>query len=98
MEFCNKEMGNVVLSIDGRKEVHDMMRPFRNGKGSYDMIVPQVPESSQTAETRQQYYVRGTFTHHNLDFAEDVCHFADRGIRCRFPWSRWLQPIRKSMR
>ncbi len=40
MEFCNKEMSNVVLSLDGRKEVNDKMRPFRNGKGSYDLIVP----------------------------------------------------------
>ena len=51
MEFANKEMGNVVLSIDGRKEVHDHMRPFRNGKGSYDMIVPKF---QQFAESRNQ--------------------------------------------
>lgn len=42
MEFCNKEMANVVLSVDGRKEVHDKMRPFRNGSGSYDLIMPEV--------------------------------------------------------
>ena len=67
MEFCNREMGNVVLSIDGRKEVHDKMRPFRKGTGSYDLIVPKF---QKFAESRHQdkYYVRGTFTHYNLDF------------------------------
>lgn len=79
MEFANKEMGNVVLSIDGRKEIHDHMRPFRNGKGSYDLIVPKF---QQFAESRNQdkYYVRGTFTHYNLDFADDVLHLADLGF------------------
>lgn len=80
MEFCNREMGNVVLSIDGRKEVHDFMRPFRNGKGSYDLIIPKF---QKFAESRNQdkYYVRGTFTHHNLDFAADVLHLADLGFQ-----------------
>ena len=80
MEFANKEMGNVVLSIDGRKEIHDHMRPFRNGKGSYDLIVPKF---QQFAESRNQdkYYVRGTFTHYNLDFADDVLHLADLGFK-----------------
>lgn len=79
MEFCNKEMANVVLSIDGRKEVHDFMRPFRKGKGSYDLVLPKF---KQFAESRNQekYYVRGTFTHHNLDFSEDVFHLADEGF------------------
>lgn len=59
MEFCNKEMGNVVMSIDGRKEVHDYMRPFRKGAGSYDLIVPKF---QKWAESRNQdkYYARGT--------------------------------------
>ncbi|MDD3218167.1 MAG: thioether cross-link-forming SCIFF peptide maturase [Lachnospiraceae bacterium] len=80
MEFANKEMGNVVLSIDGRKEVHDMMRPFRKGAGSYDLIVPKF---QQFAESRNQdkYYVRGTFTRNNLDFAADVLHLADLGFK-----------------
>ena len=80
MEFANREMANVVLSIDGRKEVHDHMRPFRNGKGSYDLIVPKF---QKFAESRHQdrYYVRGTFTHYNLDFAEDVLHLADLGFK-----------------
>ncbi len=80
MEFCNREMGNVVLSIDGRKEVHDHMRPFRKGAGSYDLIVPKF---QKFAESRHQdkYYVRGTFTHYNLDFAKDVLHLADLGFK-----------------
>ena len=80
MEFANKEMGNVVLSIDGRKEVHDYMRPFRKGAGSYDLIVPKF---QKFAESRNQdkYYVRGTFTHHNLDFSKDVLHLADLGFK-----------------
>ena len=80
MEFCNKEMGNVVLSIDGRKEVHDKMRPFRKGAGSYDLIVPKF---QKFAESRNQdkYYARGTFTHYNLDFAADVLHLADLGFK-----------------
>ena len=80
MEFANKEMSNVVLSLDGRKEVNDRMRPFRNGKGSYDVIVPKF---QKMAESRNQtnYYVRGTFTHDNLDFSEDVIHYADLGFK-----------------
>ncbi|MCI6629183.1 MAG: thioether cross-link-forming SCIFF peptide maturase [Lachnospiraceae bacterium] len=78
-EFVNKEMANVVLSIDGRKEVHDRMRPFRGGQGSYDIVVPKY---RKLAESRNQtnYYVRGTFTRHNLDFAADVMHLADLGF------------------
>ena len=80
LEFANKEMANIVLSIDGRKEVHDYMRPFRGGQGSYDGIVPKF---QKVAESRNQmdYYVRGTFTHHNLDFSEDVLHLADLGFK-----------------
>lgn len=80
MEFCNREMSNVVLSLDGRKEVNDRMRPFRKGAGSYDLIVPKF---QKFAESRNQtnYYVRGTFTRNNLDFSEDVLHFADLGFK-----------------
>lgn len=79
MEFANKEMSNVVLSIDGRKEVNDQMRPFRNGAGSYDLIVPKF---LKLAESRKQnnYYARGTFTRNNLDFSKDVLHLADLGF------------------
>lgn len=80
MEFCNREMGNVVLSMDGRKEVHDKMRPFRNGKGSYDLIVPKFQKFAESRD-QQKYYVRGTFTHYNLDFSEDVLHYADLGFK-----------------
>ncbi len=78
-EFADREMDNVVLSIDGRKEVNDSMRPFRGGQGSYDVIVPKF---QRFAESRGQkkYYVRGTYTHDNLDFAEDVLHLADLGF------------------
>lgn len=80
LEFANKEMANIVLSIDGRKCVHDKMRPFRGGQGSYDLIVPKF---QKVAESRNQmdYYVRGTFTHHNLDFSQDVLHLADLGFK-----------------
>ena len=80
MEFANREMANIVLSIDGRKEIHDKMRPFRGGQGSYDLIVPKF---QKVAESREQtrYYVRGTFTHNNLDFSRDVLHLADLGFQ-----------------
>ncbi|WP_283682274.1 thioether cross-link-forming SCIFF peptide maturase [Parablautia sp. Marseille-Q6255] len=79
MEFCNKEMANVVLSIDGRREVHDFMRPFRKGAGSYDLILPKFKKFADS-RNQQKYYVRGTFTHHNLDFSQDVLHLADEGF------------------
>lgn len=80
LEFANKEMSNVVLSIDGRKEINDLMRPTRSDKGSsYDIIMPKF---KKVAESRNQnnYYVRGTFTRNNLDFAKDVLHLADEGF------------------
>lgn len=80
MEFLNKEMSNVVLSLDGRKEVNDMMRPFRNGKGSYDMIVPKFQKFAQK-RGQKDYYIRGTFTRNNLDFSKDVIEFADLGFK-----------------
>ncbi len=79
MEFCNREMSNVVLSLDGRKEVNDRMRPFRNGTGSYDLIVPKFQKFAESRGTKD-YFVRGTFTRNNLDFSEDVLHFADLGF------------------
>ena len=78
-EFINKEMDNVVLSLDGRKEVNDHMRPFRNGKGSYDLIVPKFQKLAES-RNQEKYYIRGTFTRENLDFSKDVLHFADLGF------------------
>lgn len=80
MEFCNREMSNVVLSLDGRAEVNNRMRPFRNGKGSYELIVPKFQEFAKR-RGEKDYFVRGTFTRHNLDFAADVLHFADLGFK-----------------
>lgn len=80
MEFANQEMDNVVLSIDGRKEVNDRMRPFRGGQGSYDMIVPKFQRLADS-RNQERYYVRGTFTHNNLDFSKDVLHLADLGFK-----------------
>lgn len=79
MEFVNKEMGNLVLSIDGRKEVHDRMRPKRGGQGSYDEIVPKLKAAADSRD-QMNYYVRGTFTHNNLDFSRDVMHLAELGF------------------
>jgi uncharacterized protein len=79
MEFANKEMSNVVLSIDGRKEVHDYMRPTRAGSGSYDILLPKFQEFAKKRGNKS-YYVRGTYTHNNLDFAKDVLHMADMGF------------------
>ncbi|MBQ2696157.1 MAG: thioether cross-link-forming SCIFF peptide maturase [Clostridia bacterium] len=79
-KFINEEMGNIVLSIDGRKCVNDAMRVRVDGTGSYDAIVPRFLDM---AESRNQdnYYVRGTFTRKNLDFKEDVLHLADLGFK-----------------
>lgn len=80
IDFCNREMSNVVLSLDGRREVNDFMRPTRNGKASsYDIIVPKF-QKFVASRGDKDYYVRGTFTHYNRDFAEDVKHFADLGF------------------
>ena len=79
-EFANREMANVVLSLDGRKEVNDRMRPFRGGQGSYDLIVPKL-QSMARARDGKQYYLRGTFTSQNLDFVKDIEHFYDLGFR-----------------
>lgn len=78
-EFLNKEMANVVLSLDGRKEVNDRMRPFRTGQGSYDLIVPKFQEFAKSRKDKD-YYIRGTFTRYNLDFSNDIIHFADLGF------------------
>lgn len=80
IDYINREMSNVVLSLDGRKEVNDHMRPTAGGKGSYDVIVPKFQKLVAGRGTKD-YYARGTFTRENLDFAADVMHLADLGFR-----------------
>lgn len=79
MEFCNREMHNVVLSLDGRKEVHDRFRVDHQGKGSYETIVPKFKDFVSSRED-SGYYIRGTYTKNNLDFLNDVLHMADLGF------------------
>ena len=79
IDFINREMKNVVLSLDGRKCVNDAMRLTVNGKGSYDIFVPKFQKLVEKRRSGKftEYYVRGTFTKNNLDFAQDVYHIAD---------------------
>ena len=79
IDFANREMSNVVLSLDGRKEIHDRLRVDYAGNGSYDRIVPRF---RKLVESRggKNYYMRGTFTHANPDFTRDVFHMADLGF------------------
>lgn len=80
IDFCNKEMSNVVLSLDGRKEVHDRLRKDYLGRGSYDIIVPKFQEFVRRRGDKS-YYIRGTFTHANTDFTNDIFHMADLGFK-----------------
>lgn len=80
IDYINREMSNVVLSLDGRGEVNDRMRPTVNGKGSYEIIVPKFQKLVAGRGTKD-YYVRGTFTRDNLDFSKDVLHMGDLGFR-----------------
>ena len=79
IDFCNKEMHNVVLSLDGRKEVHDRFRKDYSGNGSYDTIVPKFQHFVERRGDKS-YYIRGTYTHHNTDFVNDILHMADLGF------------------
>ena len=79
IEFANKEMSNVVLSLDGRKEVHDRFRVDYAGNGSYDKILPKFRKLVDSREGKN-YYMRGTFTHNNVDFTKDIFHMADLGF------------------
>ncbi len=79
IEFSNREMSNVVLSLDGRKEIHDRLRVDYMGRGSYDTIVPKFQEFVKRRGNKN-YYMRGTFTHNNVDFTEDIFHMADLGF------------------
>ncbi len=79
IDFCNREMSNVVLSLDGRKEIHDRLRVDYAGRGSYDTIVPKF-KKLVAKRGGKGYYMRGTFTHANPDFTKDVFHMADLGF------------------
>lgn len=80
IEFANKEMSNVVISLDGRREVNDFIRKTNEGEGTYDKILPGF---KKLADSRNQkdYYTRGTYTHYNTDFASDIIHMADLGFK-----------------
>jgi len=80
IEYINTEMSNIVLSLDGRREVNDRMRKTVNGQGSYDIIVPKFKKLVDARDKDRDYYVRGTFTRDNLDFVDDVLHIADMGF------------------
>ena len=79
IDFLNKEMSNVVLSLDGRREVHDHFRKDYAGNGSYDRILPKFKKLVD-ARGGKGYYMRGTFTHRNVDFTNDIFHMADLGF------------------
>ena len=79
IDFLNEEMDNVVLSLDGRKEINDAKRKNINGDGSYDIIVPKFKKFVQKRGNKE-YYMRGTFTRNNLDFTNDIFHMADLGF------------------
>ncbi len=79
IEFFNQEMENIVLSLDGRKEVHDAIRKSVNGKGTFDLIIEKIKKFI-SLRGNKSYYVRGTFTAKNLDFAKDVLFIADQGV------------------
>lgn len=81
MEYIDKNMGNIVLSIDGRKEVNDKVRLRRDGSGTYDRILPNIKRMVELRDKSKQYYVRGTFTAENIDFFEDIKHLADLGFK-----------------
>ncbi len=79
IDFANRECHNVVLSLDGRKEIHDRLRRTVSGQGSYDIIVPKFKKLVE-ARGNKGYYIRGTFTHNNPDFTKDIFHMADLGF------------------
>jgi uncharacterized protein len=79
IDFCNREMHNVVMSLDGRREVNDRFRRNFAGAGSYDTIVPKFQKFAKERGERG-YYIRGTYTHYNTDFTNDILHMADLGF------------------
>lgn len=81
IKYINENMHNAVLSLDGRKNVNDNMRPTLNDKGSHDIILPKFKKLVDERTKDKYYYIRGTFTRENLDFAEDVMYFAEQGFK-----------------
>ncbi len=80
IKYSTENMETLVLSIDGRKEINDKIRPTPSGKGSYDIIMPKYKEIAKI-RNQEGYNVRGTFTRYNLDFSKDVLHLADEGFK-----------------
>ena len=80
-EYLNQNMHNIVLSIDGRKETNDQVRLTKRGTGSYDIILPNIKRMVEKREKGKLYYIRGTFTHENTDFYEDVMALAKEGFK-----------------
>lgn len=80
IEFSTKEMGNVVISLDGRKKTHDFMRLTKGHEGTYDSIIENFKKLAD-ARNQQEYYMRGTYTAYNKDFAADILHMADMGFK-----------------
>ena len=81
MDYMDKELENIILSIDGRKEVNDKVRIRFDGKGSYDQILPNIKKMVAKRDKNKAHTVRGTFTRENLDFYEDVKMMVDEGFR-----------------
>ena len=80
MDYLDKNMGNIVLSIDGRKEINDKVRVRADGSGSHDAIMPKIKKMVEMRDKSKQYYARGTFTRENTDFFEDVKFLANEGF------------------
>lgn len=80
IDFINEEMSNVVLSVDGRKEVNDRMRVRVDGTGSYDKIMDGYKRLVSKRPKDKDWYVRGTYTKYNLDFTDDVLHLYNEGF------------------
>ena len=80
MDYINENMDNIVLSIDGDKNTNDYMRRTINGEGTYDIILPKITRMIEK-RGEKSYYVRGTFTNHNINFSKDVIHLAEQGFK-----------------
>jgi len=81
MDYMDKEMGNIILSLDGRQDVNDNVRIKADGSGSYNDIIPNIKEMIKRRTKGKTYYVRGTFTRQNTDFYEDVMAMVNEGFR-----------------